>query len=266
MKNKRYLGAILLAPLVIFLFLGGEFLRYLLLVLSLMGMYEFFKVIKEKNIKPIASIAYIACTFYYILINKSVDYKLIALSLVMLAFVGLCIPVLTSKYNFIDVALTLFGYIYIPVFFSFIYIINLKSNGNYLIWLVFLSSWLCDTTAYYSGRFLGKHKLNSRVSPNKTIEGAVGGLMGSTVACIIFGNYLISKGVGISIYNFAAIGFLSGIFSQFGDLVASSIKRYINVKDYGNIIPGHGGILDRFDSILFSSVVVYIYITLIIGI
>ncbi|MFL0246951.1 phosphatidate cytidylyltransferase [Candidatus Clostridium stratigraminis] len=262
--NKRYLGALTLSPLVIFIFIGGVYLKYFTLLVSLIGMYEFFNVIKNKNINALKSIAYTSCILYYIFLNHNTNFHLILLIIIAALFIMLCIPVLNTKYNFIDVSCTLFGFVYIAVFFSFLVLINYKSQGNYLIWLVFISSWLCDTTAYYVGRAFGKNKLCPKVSPNKTIEGSLGGLLGSTIACGILGIVFTHFGVSIPLYHYILIGALCGVFCQFGDLTASSIKRLVNVKDYSNLIPGHGGILDRFDSILFAALVVYYYIDLII--
>ncbi len=264
--NKRYLGALLLSPMLIFLFIGGVYLKYFTLIISLIGMYEFYTVIKEKKINALSYISYILCIIYYTLLDNTMSFQTVMLLLIAAVFIMLCIPVINTKYNFIDISVSVFGFVYIAVFFSFIVLVNFKVYGNYLIWLIFISSWLCDTTAYYVGRYMGKNKLCPKVSPKKTIEGSLGGLLGSSAACGIFGLVIISKGVNIPLIHFILIGLICGVFCQFGDLVASSIKRYVNVKDYSNLIPGHGGILDRFDSILFASVVVYYYITLIIGI
>lgn len=261
--NKRYLGALILSPLVILIFVGGVYLKYFTLLISLVGMYEFFNVIKNKNINALRLIAYASCIIYYIFLNNNTNFKIIFLIIQATFFIMLCIPIINTKYNFIDIASTLFAFIYIGVFFSFLVLINFKKQGNYLIWLVFASSWLCDTTAYYVGRKFGRHKLCPKVSPNKTIEGSLGGLLGSTLACGLLGLLFTRFGVNIPLYHYLIIGFLCGVFCQFGDLTASSIKRFINVKDYSNLIPGHGGILDRFDSILFASLVVYYYIELI---
>lgn len=261
--NKRYLGALILSPLVILIFIGGIYLKYFALLISLIGMYEFFNVVKTKNIHALRSIAYLACIVYYVLVNKNTDFHIIMLVILAAFFIMLCIPIIDTRYNFIDVAITLFALVYIGVFFSFLVLIDLKAEGRYLIWLVFVSSWLCDTTAYYTGRKFGKNKLCPKVSPNKTIEGSIGGMLGSTIACFILGIISTKFGVHIPVYHFIIIGILCGVFCQFGDLTASSIKRYINVKDYSNLIPGHGGILDRFDSILFAAFVVYYYIDLI---
>ena len=267
--NNRYIGALILAPLIVFLFLGGEYLKYLVMILSLLGMHEFYKVSRKKHFKPIGIIGYILCIAYYLNLSNNFSTSFNAYTLIAVIFLLLCIPVLYTNHNFIDIALTIFGFLYVAVFFSFIVFINNKVYGEYLVWIIFIASWVCDTSAYYSGRFLGKggkHKLAPKVSPKKTVEGALGGLLGSAIGCTVYG-YIISRyGVSIPLYHYSIIGVLCGIFGQFGDLIASSIKRFVGVKDYSNLIPGHGGILDRFDSILFVSVVAFYYITFILGI
>jgi len=251
-----------------------------MLILSLMAMHEFYNVVKEKDFNPIAIIGYLLCIIYYILLNNNLQFKYIILLFTLGLIVMFCIPVLDTKYNFIDIAITILGFMYISIFFSFIVLINMKTFdfmnskilvGKYLVWLVPLASWICDTTAYYGGKYFGKNKLCPKVSPKKTIEGSIAGLLGSIIACVIFG-VLINKYaagmniINIHIYNYVLIGLLCGIFSQLGDLTASSIKRYVGVKDYSQLIPGHGGILDRFDSILFSAAIVYLYISFILNI
>lgn len=281
--NKRYIGAIILTPLALFLLLGGTYLRVLIAILSLLGMYEFYKVIKSKEINPISVVGYIMCIIYYIVLSNNMDFKYTILIFTFAVFIMFCIPTINTKYNFIDISVTMLGFIYVAVFFSFIVLVNIKNKtvlntnvdiGRYFVWIIFISSWMCDTAAYYSGKYLGKqgkHKLCPKVSPNKTVEGSIGGMLGSTVSCMIFGQLINTYGTNmkllhISLIHYAFIGILSGIFSQFGDLAASSIKRHVNVKDYGKLIPGHGGILDRFDSILFSSVIVYYYVSFILNI
>lgn len=261
--NSRYLGAVIIAPFILFLFVGGIYLNYLIMILSIIGMHEFYASTKKNGINAISKLGYLICIIYYFYIGYNANYKLIFLSLIILSFILMCIPVVNSKYNFIDIAVTIFGFIYVGIFFSFIVIVDNLKYGNYLVWLIFIASWICDTFAYYSGKFFGKRKLCPRLSPKKTFEGSIGGIIGSILSCTLFGIFSIYKGVPLAVYNYAAIGFLCGILSQFGDLFASSIKRHAGVKDYGNLIPGHGGILDRFDSILFSAVVVYCYLTII---
>ncbi|AWI03994.1 phosphatidate cytidylyltransferase [Clostridium drakei] len=263
--NNRYIGAVILAPFLIFLFLGGVYLKFAVMLLSLLGMYEFYKVVEEKNINAISLIGYLLCIVYYISLNVEINLKFTFFTIIITVFILMCIPVLNLKYNFIDVSITIFAFLYIAVFFSFIVLVDNKPYGKYLVWIIFLASWLCDTFAYYTGKAFGKTKLCPKVSPKKTVEGSLGGILGSTICCGIFGLVLNLKGINIPAYNFFIIGALCGSICQLGDLTASSIKRYVGVKDYSNLIPGHGGILDRFDSILFSSVVVYYYLTFAIG-
>lgn len=263
--NSRYIGAVILAPILIFLLIGGPLLQYGLLVVSLIGLNEFYNVLSKKNINSFRYMAYVFTIFYYSFLFK-INFSLVAMILFLLVMLLLCIPALNPNYNYVDLSTTILGIIYVPIFFSFISLIYAKENGNYLVWLIFISSWLSDTAAYYSGRFFGKRKLCPKVSPKKTVEGSIGGLCGSILGCIALGVIFAKNNINISLVHFALIGLISGVFSQFGDLAASSIKRYSDVKDYSNLIPGHGGILDRFDSILFSAVVVFYYLTFILGI
>lgn len=261
--NSRYLGAVIIAPTLVFIFLGGLPLKIFTLLLSIVGMYEFYKAVKKSDYRTIDIVGYFLLICYYIFNN---NFNLLSLLIIFVSFILLLMPIINEKYNFIGVSLTLLGFIYVGVFFSFIYLVANKTNGNYYVWLIFMGSWVTDTFAYYAGRLFGKTKLCPKISPKKTIEGSIGGLLGSTLVCGIFG-IVISNYISVfPIYHFFIIGALCGIFSQFGDLVASSIKRFVDIKDYGNLIPGHGGILDRFDSILFSGIIVFYYLTFIIGI
>jgi phosphatidate cytidylyltransferase len=261
--DNRYLGAAMLLPFIIFIFIGGIWLHYGIMILSILGMFEFYNVVKRKNIHTINSLGYLLCIIYFIFLTDK-NYSNVLISIIILfLMMMLCITVIKLKYNFIDIAVTLLGFLYIPVFLGYIVLVNNKINGNYLVWLIFISSWLCDTAAYYTGRLFGKNKLCPEISPKKTKEGAIGGFLGSTIACGILGIIFHKLGVNIPIYNYFIIGSLCGVFCQFGDLVASAIKRFVGVKDYSHLIPGHGGILDRFDSILFASVIVYYYVTFI---
>ena len=262
-SNNRYLGAVMIAPFIIFVFLGGIYLRGFIFALSLMALWEFFNALREKQFKPIDIAAYILLAIYYLINN---NFETMMYVLVAATFLLLIVPVIDLEYTFIDVSLTLLGFIYAGILFSTVYLVNVKSNGAYLIWLVFISSWLSDTAAYYSGKFFGKHKLSPKVSPKKTVEGSIGGLLGSTVFCGIFGIIVNRYMYIMPLYNYFIIGSLCGVFGQFGDLVASSIKRYVGIKDYSNLIPGHGGILDRFDSIIFSATVIFYYLTFIVKI
>lgn len=262
-SNNRYLGAVMIAPFIIFVFLGGIYLKGFIFVLSIAALWEFYNAIKEKNFKPVKSVGFILLIIYYLLNN---NLELMVYIIVAAAFLMLIIPVLNLEYTFIDVSLTLLGFIYCGVLFGFIYVINTKPSGEFLVWIIFIGSWLSDTAAYYSGRFFGKHKLSPKVSPKKTVEGSIGGLIGAIIFTGVYGVVIQRYTNIMPSYHYFIIGALCGIFGQLGDLVASSIKRYVGIKDYSDLIPGHGGILDRFDSIIFSATAIFYYLTFVIKI
>ncbi|WP_461204429.1 phosphatidate cytidylyltransferase [Clostridium sp. DL1XJH146] len=264
--NKRYLGVLMLSPLVIVLFVGGIYLQIATLVFSLLGMYEFYKVFNNQEFYPLKSFGYLLVVIYYMLIIFDKLNQNTSLFLIMLFIVfSFIFMVFDDDVNIIDISLTTMGFFYIAIPFSFLAIMSEKPYGSYFVWLTFIACWSCDSVAYYTGRFLGKTKLCPNISPNKTVEGAIGGLIGSVISVTLFGLYLSTNGVTYSILNYIILGLICGVVCQIGDLTASSIKRYSNVKDFSNLIPGHGGILDRFDSILLTSVVVYYYITIVLG-
>ena len=261
--NNRYIGAAMIAPFILFIFLGGIYLKAFTIILSIAGLYEFYKALRVKEFNAIPLVGYILLGIFYILGN---DFEKLMYIIVISAIILLIIPIINFKYTFIDASITLLGFLYVVVLFSFIPLVNNKTSGQFLVWLIFIGSWVCDTAAYYSGKYLGKRKLCPEVSPKKTIEGSIGGLLGSTIGCGVFGLIISSYVPEVQIVHFFLIGALCGIMGQFGDLVASSVKRYVGIKDYSNLIPGHGGILDRFDSILFNAAVVFYYLTFIVKI
>ena len=136
-----------------------------------------------------------------------------------------------------------------------------------MVWLIFISSWICDTCAYLTGMAIGKHKLAPVLSPKKSIEGAIGGVVGSALVGALFAwLFLIPEtGSDAMIWVVALISAAGAVISQVGDLSASAIKRNHDIKDYGKIIPGHGGIMDRFDSVLFTAPVIYFLSVILLG-
>ena len=152
---------------------------------------------------------------------------------------------------------------YVPVMLSFLYQTRSMHDGVYLVWLIFLSSWGCDTCAYCVGMLLGKHKLAPVLSPKKSIEGAVGGVAGAALLgagyALLYGDKMLE--VVSPVVTCAAACAIAAVISQVGDLAASAIKRNHNVKDYGHLIPGHGGVLDRFDSMIFTAPAIYFALT-----
>lgn len=172
------------------------------------------------------------------------------------------------RYQASQVMAAFFSFFYGPVCLSFIYLTRelgrelpgeRNAVGLYIVWLILISSWGCDTCAYCVGMLIGKHKMSPILSPKKSIEGAVGGVLGAAGLGALYG-YLVMEnlgGDGKMILFFALICGVGALISMVGDLAASAIKRNADLKDYGNLIPGHGGIMDRFDSVIFTAPVIY---------
>ena len=158
-SNNRYLGAAMIAPFIIFVFLGGIYLKGFVFALSILALWEFYNALKEKNFKPIKSAGYILLVIYYLLNN---NFEHMMYVLVAAAFILLILPVINLEYTFIDVSLTLLGFIYCGILFGFVYLVNAKPCGEFLVWIIFIGSWLSDTAAFYSGKFFGKHKLSPK--------------------------------------------------------------------------------------------------------
>ena len=258
-------GILLLAFTFVTMFFGGQLLLVTLFMISLLGLYELYKVMKFED-TPLACVGYLGAFAWYLNIdtkpNVILDIKvpeLMIFSIVVVAAL-LVFVVKYPKYSANQLFSTIFGIFYIPVMISFIFKTRETiAFGQWLAWMVYVSSWGSDTCAYAVGRLFGRHKLAPNLSPKKSIEGSVGGIVGSALIGVIFG-LIMSNFTGKSenlIIIFAVIGGLGSVISQIGDLAASGIKRNYDIKDYGHLIPGHGGILDRYDSIIITAPIVY---------
>ena len=164
------------------------------------------------------------------------------------------------KYDTRKITEAYFGILYVPVMLSFIYQTRMLEDGFQLVWLIFLSAWGCDTCAYCVGMLIGKHKMAPVLSPKKSVEGAVGGVVGAAALGAIYA--AVTHG---PIVEYAVICAVGALISMVGDLAASAIKRNRGIKDYGKLIPGHGGILDRFDSVIFTSPIIFYLAKMILG-
>ena len=162
------------------------------------------------------------------------------------------------KTNFIDIALTYFGIIYIVGCISFLSLVyGIENVGKYYIWYIFIASWGCDIFAYLIGIKFGKHKF-SKISPKKSIEGCIAGTLGGFIFVILYTVLLNNVfSMNINFIYIGIIGLILTIVGQIGDFAASSIKRYFEIKDFSNLIPGHGGMLDRIDSVILIAPYAY---------
>lgn len=260
----RTISAIIGIPLIaVFLIVRGNYLYLFAGILSLVGLYEYYKAINTTGVKTMNFIGFLFCIAFYVLQllypSTEIFSKLMAIMLLTL----FTYEIFTLKNGVNGIVHTIFGFVYVTFLMSHILLINNLENAAVLIWLPFLTAWFTDSSAYFTGISIGKHKLSPLVSPKKTIEGALGGIIGSSLLTTVFGVIISYYNSSIGILNFIFIGLLCGVFSQLGDLAASYIKRHAKIKDFGNLIPGHGGILDRFDSILFTMPVVYYYFLLV---
>lgn len=170
-------------------------------------------------------------------------------------------------YKASQIMAAMFSWLYAPVMLSFIYLIREGFvYGNYLVWLVFLCSWGSDTCAYAVGVLFGKHKMTPKLSPKKSVEGAVGGVVGAALLFMLYIHFAVNRytNTTIPLLLAAVLGAVGALISMVGDLAASAIKRDHDIKDYGKLIPGHGGIMDRFDSVIIAAPLIFIGLVIIV--
>lgn len=258
---KRILSSAILLPIVIVLFVctNKYVIDIFISLIAIRAFYEYTKTCKGK-VKIISWLGYISCGIISIIHIIPYDYIKIILSLMIpiaLLILFLQVIITNMKWNLNDLVYTFFGIAYILGFMIFIPILYGTENGKFLIWYLLISSWGTDIVAYVIGRNFGKHKF-SKVSPNKSIEGCTAGLVGATVSMVLY-TYVLNTffAQNISYIAIAIIGIILSAISQIGDFAASSIKRYLDVKDFSDLIPGHGGMLDRIDSVIFIAPFAY---------
>ena len=252
--KTRVISAVVLLPILIFILIkGGIYLALLTLIASLIGIHEFCNALKENSSKYTKYILMLLTIFQILAIYYGKTNLTISFMFMILFIQGL--RVVFEKIKPFEAGLSLFTFFYVSVSLSYIYL--LSNIYPKFFWYIFIISMVTDTFAYFCGYLFGKHKL-SPISPKKTIEGAVGGIIFCTIACFIYA-YFMHKEIISIIIPFAIFG---SIVSQIGDIFASAFKRQMDIKDYGNLIPGHGGIIDRTDSIIFTASYVYIIVTI----
>lgn len=265
MFKERFISAIVLTVLLVcFLVLGNLPLFLALLALSLIAFTEMTKAChvndgtKKINalelVGLLAIVAYYAVLFFFGISTYMMLVFALTISIFMMVYV-FTFP----KFKAEQVMASIFAVIYAPMMLSFLYLTRNLEGGAYLVWLTFIGSWICDTSAYLVGRKIGKHKLAPVLSPKKSIEGAVGGVCGAVLIAFLYAFVLVQlqKMDTAVLWMYPCICLICSLFSQVGDLAASGIKRNHDIKDYGHLIPGHGGIMDRFDSVIFIAPIIY---------
>ena len=262
----RVLVSIAAIPLLVLLsYFGGVYFLSFVLIITGISFYEFSVIAKAKganvNINPgLIAIIFLVINQYRFFVSQY--HFLIAFFIVLLIF-----ELFRNNGSAIqNIGATLLGVFYLGIFGSTLIgirefypnIDELYTNGGYLIISIFATIWICDSAAFFGGTALGKNKLFPRVSPKKSWEGAIFGFVFALLAMILAKNLVLDF---LPLQDALIIGFIIGTFGQIGDLVESLIKRDAGVKDSSKLIPGHGGIFDRFDSLLFSSPIIYLYLT-----
>lgn len=260
-KQRLMSGIVLVLVLAGVLYFGGMPTFLATAIVSLIGYYELLKVFHAEK-SAIGVICYTVTIVYYLLLMVELNQFILPLALVLM-IVLLGIYVFTfPKYHFTEVAAGFFGFFYVSVMLSYVYQIRSLKGGGVFVVLLFLSSWGNDTLAYCSGMLFGKHKMSPKLSPKKSIEGAVGGVVGAGLLGFLYSLVaanLIKADQNISLV-FVLVCMVGALISIIGDLAASAIKRNYEIKDYGTLIPGHGGILDRFDSVIFIAPIIYYFL------
>lgn len=251
--SKRFFSGLIGLALLIFIVLnGGYLLSFAVYIVSIIGLREFYKAVENINITPIYQLGYLGVTGLFINIILQNNYLGLIFTLIIISL--LILVIVNKNISIEDISITFLGIIYIPfLLFHIVYLDDTK-----YIWLVFIIAFGTDTFAYIAGNLFGKRKLCPKISPNKTIEGSIGGILGSTLLLIIYSVYFNIE----PLWQIILLSVICSIIAQLGDLVASRIKRICGIKDYGFIMPGHGGVLDRFDSIIFTAPVIYYYISI----
>jgi len=267
--NRLVIGFSLASFSILIVIWGAVPLAVEVLIIGIVGVDEFYNLAVKKGIRPSRTNGYIATTalITFTFWGREENLPALLVGLLIISMLGYLFRKGFHVSSFLDVGVTVLGYLYVGWTLSYIIFMrcmegaplkflgtNVERGAGYVLLLIFATHFT-DVGAFFIGRFFGKHKLAPHVSPKKTIEGAIGGL-----ASAVAGALLIGLPLKMSLPDLITVGLLCGIFSQLGDLWASILKRDVNAKDSGNIFASHGGVLDRFDSLMFTSPVIYYYL------
>ena len=251
--KQRVLTAVVGVPvLLLLIYLGGLPFAALVAVLMAAGTYEFYQMVHKE------------CHFLLgaVLISEAVLLLGVYLEWNNWASVGLMSAFLLifiyaiwrfPQININDMAMNFLAVLYIGWTLAHLVAIERLTDGTTLLFYLFVAIWCSDSGAYFCGRFMGRHKLAPHVSPNKTVEGAIGGVI-TTVAALLLVNMVVKL---CAVEEIIVMGIVLSLVGQIGDLVESMLKRFVEVKDSGHVLPGHGGILDRFDSLILAAPFLY---------
>ena len=262
-KTRLISGLVLVILALATIICSGPVLLVTLIGVSCIGMQELYRAagVHEGKTNGLEIASYLEIVIYYLAVAYlTVSYHLPSVILGVLVMMSIFVFTY-PKYQNKQIMTAFFGMVYVGVMLSYIYQTRVLPGGAFLVWLIFLCSWGCDTCAYCVGMLIGKHKMAPILSPKKSVEGGVGGVAGAALLGAID-----AAATGGKIAEYALICAVGALISMVGDLAASAIKRNQGIKDYGKLIPGHGGILDRFDSVIFTAPAIYFLAKLVLGI
>ena len=266
MDIQRITSSLLGFPLVLVILLIGDkvLVDIALSIIALLAMSEYFNAVSKVS-KPVKWVGYVSCFSIAIIhiVPETYLKTIVTLGVPTILLVLFAHVIATDmKISFKDIAYTFIGIFYVVFFIMFVAFIDGMPNGKILIWYALMAAWGTDIFAYFTGKACGKHKF-SKVSPKKSIEGCIGGTIGAVLLMLAY-TYIANTywGMDYSYLYITLIGVVLSLIGQIGDFSASAIKRFVDIKDYSNLIPGHGGMLDRIDSLIFLSPFAYALFTL----
>jgi len=264
MNSTRVLTSVVLVPVlfVVVWLLPPVYFAGLAVIAAAIGQYELYTMAKARGITPlmVAGIA-LGALMVFIVYRPFVLYRGGPYFWITLCILAVIVARLFSRRPvegaLEDISVTLFGIVYVALLFSFQVAIHAGPIGKKWLVFLYLVIWASDTGAYYVGTAFGKHRLYEKISPKKSIEGLIGGVLASALVAVLCKLWLVPA---LGWVEAALFGAILALVGTVGDLAESLIKRSAGVKDSGTIIPGHGGILDRMDSMLFAAPVLYFYL------
>ena len=280
MFRTRLLSGIVLVAIALGVFLsGGALLAVTIFGVSLIAYQELTRACKVRGngaeagapviVGGVMILVYYAMLCLALARDTGMAFPAMIMAIVAAFLAFLFVYVFTfPKYHANQIMSAMFSFLYGPVMLSFLFLLREGfEDGMYLVWFVFLASWGSDTCAYCVGVLIGKHKMTPKLSPKKSIEGAVGGILGAALLFVLYTHFVINQytAMTLSLSLAAALGAAGALVSMVGDLAASAVKRDHEIKDYGKLIPGHGGIMDRFDSVFAAGPIVFLGIALAVG-
>lgn len=243
---------------------GGIPLALVLWAISMVAFRELTKATgcatKERGLNGLEWLGIAATTTYYAILYMGGSDIFFLMCIVgfflleMFAYV-----VVFPRYQAGQVMAAVFAFLYAPVMLSFVYQTRMGNQGLYVVWMILISSWGCDTCAYVVGKLIGRKKIFPQLSPKKSLEGCIGGVLGAALIGWLYGHFFVEAAFPEQTVSWiiALICGAGAVMSMVGDLAASAIKRNAQIKDYGKLIPGHGGIMDRFDSMIVTAPMTY---------